>query len=119
MSDTAVRRNDEKSRYEISADGEFAGFAAYADHGDQRVLYHTEIKPAFGGRGLSNVLVTEALADIRHTGKRAVGVCPMVAAFLRKHPDQADVADPVTSEIRNWLFKELGEAPAGQPAHES
>lgn len=118
MSDTVVRRNDQKSRYEISVDGEPAGFAAYADRDDQRVLYHTEIKQAFGGRGLSNVLVTEALADIRSTGKRAVGVCPLVAAFLRKHPEQADVADPATGAIRNWLVEHLGEEPAGQPARE-
>lgn len=108
MSDTAVRRNDEKSRYEISVDGEFAGLAAYADRGDQRVLYHTEIEQAFGGRGLSNVLVTEALADIRAAGKRVVAVCPLVAAFLHKHPDQADLADPATAETRNWLYETLG-----------
>jgi predicted GNAT family acetyltransferase len=105
---TQVRRNDEKSRYELTVDGELAGFAAYADNGEQRVFYHTEIAKAFGGRGLSTVLVTEALADVRATGKRAVAVCPLVAAFLRKHPEQADIADPVTAETMRWLDTALG-----------
>ncbi|WP_246244739.1 GNAT family N-acetyltransferase [Amycolatopsis pithecellobii] len=104
---TDVSRNDEKHRYEISVDGELAGFAQYADRGDQRILYHTEIAEAFGGRGLSKVLVTGALADVRAGGKRAVPVCPLVASFLRKHPDQADVADEVTPETVQWLDKAL------------
>lgn len=100
-----VRRNDDKSRYEISVDGEVAGFAQYADHGGQRVFYHTEVAPKFGGQGLSTVLVTEALADARAGGKRVVPVCPLVASFLRKHPDQADIADGVTPETLRWLEK--------------
>ena len=54
-----VRRNDDKSRYELHVDGELAGFALYTDKGDQRIMYHTEIFEAFGGRGLSSVLVTK------------------------------------------------------------
>ncbi|WP_236795394.1 GNAT family N-acetyltransferase [Amycolatopsis sp. GM8] len=104
---TEVRRNDEKNRYEISVDGKLAGFALYAGHGEQRVMYHTEIAGEFGGRGLSTVLVTEALADVRANGQRVVAVCPLVSAFLRKHPDQADIADQVTPEISRWLEKTL------------
>ena len=102
-----VRRNDDKSRYELHVDGELAGFAAYTDKGDQRIMYHTEIFEAFGGRGLSNVLVTEALADIRGSGKRVVAVCPLVAAFLRKHPEQADIADPASPDLVRWLESTL------------
>ncbi|GHF68977.1 hypothetical protein FHX82_003498 [Amycolatopsis bartoniae] len=100
-----VKQNDQKSRYELTVDGELAGFAQYADRGGQRVVYHTEVFPAFGGRGLSNVLVTEALADVRTSGKRLVPVCPLVAAFVEKHPEQGDVADPVTPEVEEWVKK--------------
>ena len=103
-----VRRNDDDDRYELLVDGELAGFAAYADKGDQRVMYHTEVFDAFGGRGLSNVLVTQALADIRDSGKRVVAVCPLVAAFLRKHPEQAEIADPARPDVMRWLDTTLG-----------
>lgn len=102
-----VQRNDEKGRYELHVDGELAGFALYTDKGDQRIMYHTEIFDAFGGRGLSNVLVTQALDDIRAGGKRVVGVCPLVAAFLRKHPEQADIADPASEDLVRWLDSTL------------
>jgi predicted GNAT family acetyltransferase len=102
-----VRRNDDKSRYELHVDGELAGFVAYTDKGDQRIMYHTEIFDAFGGRGLSKVLVTAALADVRDSGKRVVAVCPLVAAFLRKNPEQADIADPASPELVRWLESTL------------
>lgn len=71
----AVRRDDEKNRYELSVDGHLAGHAAYADQDGQRVFYHTEIAPAFEGRGLSSVLLRAALDDLRDSGKRVVAVC--------------------------------------------
>jgi uncharacterized protein len=36
-------------------------------------------------------------------GKRVVPVCPMVAAFIKKHPELSDIADPVTPEILEWV----------------
>ncbi|WAL63259.1 GNAT family N-acetyltransferase [Amycolatopsis cynarae] len=103
-----VRRADAENRYEIRVDGELAGFTAYRDRGEQRVFYHTEIAEAFGGRGLSGVLVGQALTDVRESGRTAVPVCPLVAAYLRKHPEYADIARPVEPAILKWLDTELG-----------
>lgn len=100
---TTVTRNDAESRYEISVDGEHAGSAYYADRENQRVIYHTEVAPEFGGRGLSTTLVTGALADVREAGLRVVPVCPLVASFLRKHPEWDDLADQPTPAILSWL----------------
>ncbi|MEU1545210.1 GNAT family N-acetyltransferase [Nocardia sp. NPDC005745] len=82
-----VRRNDSESRYEITVDGGLAGLVAYADHEGRRIMDHTEVFDAFAGRGLSSTLVAGALADICHTGSRVVPVCPVAAAYLRRHPD--------------------------------
>jgi uncharacterized protein len=103
-----VTRAEEKDRYEIRVDGELAGIAAYRDRGDQRVFYHTEVKKAFGGRGLSSRLVTEALADLRAAGKLIVPVCPFVAGYLAKHPEFGDITKPVTQETLEWLERALG-----------
>jgi hypothetical protein len=32
-----------------------------------------------------------------------VATCPMVAAFIKKHPEFADITDPVTPEILQWV----------------
>ncbi|MEU7382318.1 MULTISPECIES: GNAT family N-acetyltransferase [unclassified Streptomyces] len=107
-SSATVRRTDAKHRYEILVDGERAGLAAYRDHGDQRVFYHTVVDDAFAGQGLASRLVQEALTDVRESGKRIVPVCPYVAGFLKRHEEFADITDPVTSEIQHWLDAQLG-----------
>ncbi|MGW0881856.1 GNAT family N-acetyltransferase [Streptomyces sp. NPDC002671] len=103
-----VERIDGKNRYEILVDGKRAGLTAYRDRGDQRVFYHTEVDDAFAGQGLASILVREALTDVRDSGKRIVPVCPYVAKFLKKHAEFADITDPVTPEILQWLDTQLG-----------
>ncbi|CAG6394748.1 N-acetyltransferase [Streptomyces cocklensis] len=98
-----VRRVDTKHRYEIMVDGKIAGLTAYRDHHDRRVFHHTEIDDAFAGQGLASILVQEALTDVRRSGKRIVPVCPYVAKFLKKHDEFADIAEPVTPEVLQWL----------------
>jgi len=113
--ETTVRDNPAERRYDIVVDapsGEtLAGFAEYRDRvsGTQdapttaRVFFHTEVDPAFGGRGLATILVTEALDDARARGLTIVGVCPLVASFLKKHPEYDDVTAPVTPAVLDWL----------------
>lgn len=103
-----VERNDAEQAYVILVDGKRAGLAAFRDRGEQRVFFHTEIDEAFAGRGLASLLVARALDDVRTTGKRIVPVCPYVAAFLTRHREFADLTDPVTPDVRNWLRRHLG-----------
>ncbi|GAA3792775.1 GNAT family N-acetyltransferase [Streptomyces chiangmaiensis] len=103
-----VERVDAKHRYEILVDGKRAGLTAYRDRGDQRVFYHTVVDDAFAGQGLASRLVQEALTDVRASGKRAVPVCPYVAKFLGRHKEFADIADPVTPDVLEWLETQLG-----------
>ena len=92
-----------EGKYTIAVDGETVGLAAVADRGNQRVFYHTEVEERFGGRGLATILVGEALAATRAEGKRVVPVCPMVADFIKKHPEFSDITDKVTPEVLRWV----------------
>ncbi|MGW5867304.1 GNAT family N-acetyltransferase [Streptomyces sp. NPDC055239] len=98
-----VRRVDSRHRYEILVDGTTAGLTAYRDRDGQRVFFHTEVDDAFAGQGLASILVQQALTDVRASGLRIVPVCPYVAKFLKKHEEFADITDPVTPEILQWL----------------
>ncbi|MFH8490998.1 GNAT family N-acetyltransferase [Streptomyces longisporoflavus] len=102
-----VRRVDLRHRYEILVDEKTAGLTAYRDRDDRRVFFHTEVDDAFAGQGLAAILVREALTDVRASGLRIVPVCPYVAKFLKKHEEFADITDPVTPEILQWLESEL------------
>lgn len=89
----------EADRFSIAVDGKAVGLTAFVEHGNQRVFYHTEIDPAFGGRGLGTVLIAEALTQTRQAGRRIVAVCPMVKAYVTKHHDFDDILDERTPEI--------------------
>lgn len=91
-----VAQAPESSRYEVSVDGELAGFTAYLDRDEQRIFYHTEVDERFAGRGLAGVLVARALADSHAAGRRIVPVCAYVARWVRAHHDVDDALDPVT-----------------------
>lgn len=99
--ETTVSLQDGK--YTIAVEGKQVGLADFADRGDQRVFFHTEIDPAYGGRGLATILVEEALTAARDEGKRIVPVCSMIGTVLKKHPEYDDITDPVTPEVESWL----------------
>lgn len=82
----------------------------YRDRGRQRIFFHTEIDPAYAGRGLAGQLIRQALGDVRSSGRRIVPVCPFVAAHPSKHDTYDDLTDPVTPEVLQWLDTELKRA---------
>jgi predicted GNAT family acetyltransferase len=91
MSEFTVVDWPERSRYELRDGDEVAGFVKYDRHPDHLDLVHTEILPAFEGRGLGGRLVAGILADVRAKGGRIVASCPFVARYLTKHPEHADL----------------------------
>jgi uncharacterized protein len=88
---TDVQRIDERSRYELVADGDVIGFADYRDDGTNLVFPHTVIKPEHRGRGNGDVLVAGALDDVRQQGRKVVPTCWFVREFIELHPDYADL----------------------------
>jgi predicted GNAT family acetyltransferase len=84
--------------FAVAVDGKTVGLTAFADQDGQRVFYHTEVDDAYGGRGLGTVVIGAALTATREQGLRIVAICPMVAAFVGKHPEYSDVVDRPTRE---------------------
>jgi len=101
-----VTRNDEARRYEIHVNGTLGGFTELqSDARGRTVLPHTEVDPAFKGRGLGSVLVGDALADLARRGDVVVPRCPFVTRYLKENevaglvidwPDEADAQEAPT-----------------------
>jgi predicted GNAT family acetyltransferase len=91
---TVVTNRPDRLRYEITVDGELAGFATYADHRGVRTFVHTEIDERFAGMGLASLLIADALADVRERGMTLVPQCPFVNAYLHHHPEDTDLLAP-------------------------
>lgn len=58
---------------------------------DVRVVTHTVVPQAIGGRGIAAMLVERLIADARRDGFRIVPRCSYVAARFDEHPEWAEL----------------------------
>ena len=93
---TKVVRDDEQSLYELYAGDDRVGLISSRSRPDSRVvMLHTEVDEDIEGRGLGSRLVADALADVRARGLTVTPLCPFVAEYIRRHPEEGDlVATP-------------------------
>ncbi len=92
--DPSVVDNPAEQRFEVRVDGAVAGFAAYRAGEEADTFTHTEIDPAYEGRGLGSVLVRGALDEVRARGRQVRPACPFVRRFVERHPDYLDLVPP-------------------------
>jgi predicted GNAT family acetyltransferase len=89
---TEVRNNPDQRRYEAVDDGVVIGFAVYQLTDEMIVFTHTEVDPAFEGRGIGSLLARAALDDVRVTGERRVlPLCPFIKAWIGRHREYVDL----------------------------
>jgi predicted GNAT family acetyltransferase len=86
-----VQDNPRFDRYELFEEGERVGFLAYRRAAGAVALTHAEVRADRRGEGLAEVLVAGALEDLRAQGDRVRPTCGYVAAYVRRHPEQADL----------------------------
>ena len=92
MAEVTVRRDDERLRYVAEVDGTEAGFAEYQLTHELVVFTHTEVDPAFEGKGVGSALARFALDDVRADGTRAVlPLCPFIKAYIGRHREYVDL----------------------------
>ncbi|MDR3385973.1 MAG: GNAT family N-acetyltransferase [Rudaea sp.] len=85
-----VRDNAAQERYEMQLDGGVA-FVTYRRSPDAIVLLHAEVPRELEGRGLGSTLVRSVLEAVRANGEKIVPRCSFIAAYLRRHPEFADL----------------------------
>lgn len=95
-SDSSVKvvDNPDRSRYEAYVGdelAELAGLVTYRTRPGVVVLVHTEVHDEFEGHGVGGRLVAAVLGDVRARGLKIEPVCPFVADYLERHPEQADL----------------------------
>ena len=90
-----VTRNEDESRWEARVGGVLAGFAAYRVVDDDIVFTHTEVDPAFEGRGVGGALARHALDEVAEDASlRVVPRCPYNKGCIARHPDYAALVRP-------------------------
>ncbi|HEY3501845.1 MAG TPA: GNAT family N-acetyltransferase [Actinocatenispora sp.] len=88
---TTVVDDPAATRYEISVDGAPAGFVEYHRFADEIAFLHTEIDPAYEGRGLGSLLARHALDAAREAHQAVLPYCPFIRGWMTRHPDYLDL----------------------------
>jgi uncharacterized protein len=89
-----VADNPSLTRFELLDEDRVVGRVDYRPAGGSLIIAHTEIEEGHEGQGLGSVLVSTMLDEIRAGGKTVIPLCPFTAAFIRRHPEYADLVDP-------------------------
>lgn len=82
--DLTVNDNKAKHRFEIELDGETA-FIDYTEQNGVVSMTHTEVPPAFEGKGVGSQLVKGALELVKAANKKVDPQCSFVAAYIKRH----------------------------------
>ncbi|NEB37754.1 GNAT family N-acetyltransferase [Streptomyces sp. SID14515] len=89
------------NRYEARVDGqsEPAGIAQYIRTSELVAFVHTEVDPAYEGRGVGSALVRAALDEARAANLRVLATCPFFAGWIARHPDYQDLLYQSRSKV--------------------
>lgn len=85
-----VTDNAASGRFELVEHGETA-FADYRRAGDRLVIPHVEAPEALRGTGAAGRLMEGVVAHARAQHLKIVPSCPYAAAWMKRHPEHADL----------------------------
>ena len=95
------------ARYEARIGEELAGWVDYRRMGSgarrRLVAIHTEVLPAFGGRGIGSALVRRVIADARAAGEQISPMCPLFVAHFERHAEDRDILAPGRTRARRGV----------------
>ena len=93
VEDFVITENVESELYEATVNGKLAAGLLYSRTGDRVLLLATSVFPEFRGKGVAARLLGGVLDSLREDKKTATVSCPFAAAYIRPHPEYADVVD--------------------------
>lgn len=93
MPDPAPTLTDhpDAARFEAHVGDDLAGVIEYRRFRGRIALIHTRVMDGFEGRGVGAALARFALDAARAEGIGVTPICPFVAAYLERHPEDRDL----------------------------
>jgi predicted GNAT family acetyltransferase len=64
-------------------------------------ILHTEVPRELEGRGLASRIAALVIGEVRRRRLRLIPLCPFFGAYLKKHPEHADLLDPAYGPSAN------------------
>ncbi len=81
-----VVNNKERSRFEVSLNGEYA-FVEYRWHKGDLAIMHTEVPKEHEGKGIAATMVKHVLEYAKKEGLKILVYCPYTAMYIKRHPE--------------------------------
>jgi uncharacterized protein len=91
LDELTVHDNTGERRYEARIGTKVVGVIPYQAEPRRLTFIHIEVDPAFESKGVGSRFVAGALEGSCRRGLSFVPVGPFVRAYLRRHPEQADL----------------------------
>ncbi len=79
-----------KKRFELHIKG-YTAFMEYLLSNEQIIyLTHTEVPSQLEGQGVGSAMASKVLTYIKQQGLKMAPLCPFLAAYLKRHPEEAE-----------------------------
>ena len=92
-----IVHNPSESRFETWIDGNLSKLDYILD-GKNVVITHVGVHPSLRGQGVAGRIVESSLAYARENSLRVIPMCSYAAAFIRRHPEYAELTRQERSE---------------------
>ncbi len=97
LSKLDVVHNRGEQRFETWIDGNLSKLD-YIQDDKNFVITHVGVHPSLRGQGVAGKIVEVSLAYARENSLRVVPMCSYAAAFIRRHPEYAELTQQARSE---------------------
>lgn len=87
MEKTTVVLNNNKGEVQVFSDDSKAGFMDIEINDRLLTVFHTEVYPAYEGKGFARLLLTELVNYARQNNLQIIPLCPYVLMQFRRHPE--------------------------------
>ena len=79
---------EKKGSFFLEEEGKRIGEMVFSITGDKMIIDHTEVLPAWEGKGLARKLVAAMVDHARANGLKVIPVCPYTLAVFKKDPEK-------------------------------
>jgi predicted GNAT family acetyltransferase len=92
-----VVHNLDENRFETIIDGKLSKLD-YLQNGNNFVITHVGVHPSLRGQGVAGKIVEVGIAYARENSFRVVPMCSYAAAYIRRHPEHAELTKQTGEE---------------------
>ena len=97
LEEIQVTHDPDKKRFETWIDNQLSKLD-YIQDGKNFVITHVGVHPSLRGHGVAGKIVETGLKYAKENSLRVVPMCSYAAAYIRRHPEYAELTKQIAEE---------------------